>query len=136
MLQPMCHLQCFYIGPCRCPGYLSSWPIQAWFQGPEPLFLPNRTEKSGVHWILIQPQTRHLEGLHLSRKPTPYYCSYLQTISMNIKLRHRLAPNVDVLDLLRGDVLALCQLENVLFPVNDLQRAVLQNRRNVSSKQP
>ena len=48
---------------------------------------------------------------------------------MNIELSHRFAPDVDVLDLLRGDVLALCQLEDVLLPVNDLQRSVLQERR-------
>lgn len=58
-------------------------------------------------------------------------CPYLQTISMNIKLCHRFAPNVDVLDLLRGDVLTLRQLENVLFPVNDLQRAILRKTRNI-----
>lgn len=48
---------------------------------------------------------------------------------MNIELCHRLTPDVDVLDLLRGDVLALRQLEDVLLPVNDLQCAVLQERR-------
>lgn len=45
---------------------------------------------------------------------------------MHIELCHRLTPNVDVLYLLRGDVLALRQLEDVLLPVNDFQRAVLQ----------
>lgn len=44
---------------------------------------------------------------------------------MNVELRHRFTPDVDVLDLLRGDVLALRQLEDVFFPVDDLQRAVL-----------
>lgn len=44
---------------------------------------------------------------------------------MNIELSHRFAPDVDVLDLLRGDVLALRQLEDVLLPVNDLQCSVL-----------
>lgn len=53
-------------------------------------------------------------------------CSYLQAIAMNIELCHRLTPNVDVLNLFRGDVLALCQLEDVLLPVNDLQCAILQ----------
>lgn len=52
---------------------------------------------------------------------------------MNIKLCHRFTPNVDVLDLLRGDVLALRQLEDMLLPVDDLQRAILQEerRRNI-----
>lgn len=45
---------------------------------------------------------------------------------MHIELCHRLTPNVDVLYLLRGDVLALRQLEDVLLPVNDFQCAVLQ----------
>lgn len=48
---------------------------------------------------------------------------------MNIELCHRLTPNVDVLNLLRGDVLALRQLEDVLLPVNDLQCAILQEWR-------
>lgn len=45
---------------------------------------------------------------------------------MNIKLCHRLTPYVNVLYLLRGDVLALRQLEDVLLSVNDFQRPVLQ----------
>lgn len=45
---------------------------------------------------------------------------------MHIELCHRLTPNVDVLNLLRGDVFTLCQLEDVLLPVNDFQCAVLQ----------
>ncbi len=49
---------------------------------------------------------------------------------MNIELCHRLTPNVDVLDLLGGNVLALRQLEDVLLPVNDLQCAILQERLN------
>lgn len=51
---------------------------------------------------------------------------------MNIELSHRFAPDVDVLDLLRGDVLALRQLEDVLLPVNDLQCSVLQERRGTT----
>jgi len=53
----------------------------------------------------------------------PYSC--LQAVSVDVELRHRLAPDVDVLDLLGGDVLALRQLEDVLLPVDDHQRAVL-----------
>lgn len=52
--------------------------------------------------------------------------SYLQAVSVHIQLRHGLTPNVNVLYLLRGDVLALRQLEDVLLPVNDFQCAVLQ----------
>lgn len=48
---------------------------------------------------------------------------------MNIELCYRFTPNVDVLDLLRGDVLALCQLEDVFLPVNDLQCTILEKRR-------
>lgn len=55
--------------------------------------------------------------------------SYLQTISMNIELCHRFTPDVDVFNLLRGDVLALRQLKDVLFPVDDLQRAILQQAK-------
>lgn len=53
---------------------------------------------------------------------------YLQTVSMHIKLCHRLTPDVYVLDLFRGDVLALGQLEDVLLPVNYLQCAVLHEK--------
>ena len=53
---------------------------------------------------------------------------------MNVKLGHRFTPDVDVLDLLGGDVLALRQLEDVLLPVNDLQRAVLERRGEVKQK--
>ena len=44
---------------------------------------------------------------------------------MNVELGERFAPDVDVLNLLGRDVLSLCQLKDVLLPVNDLQRAVL-----------
>lgn len=59
---------------------------------------------------------------------------------MHIELCHRLTPNVDVLNLLRGDVFTLCQLEDVLLPVNDFQCAILQGigkmtpRRNLCKK--
>lgn len=59
--------------------------------------------------------------------------SYLQTVSMHIQLCHRFAPNVNVLDLLRGDVLALRQLEDMLLPVDDLQCAILQEDLKCSS---
>lgn len=57
---------------------------------------------------------------------------YLQTISMNVELSNRFAPDVDVLDLLGGDVLALRQLEDVLLPVNNLQRAILQQIKKLN----
>lgn len=44
---------------------------------------------------------------------------YLQTVSVHVELCHGLTPDVDVLYLLRRDVLALRQLEDVLLPVND-----------------
>lgn len=51
---------------------------------------------------------------------------YLQAVSMHIELCYRLTPDVNVLNLLWGNVLALRQLENVLLPVDDFQRAILQ----------
>lgn len=50
---------------------------------------------------------------------------YLQAVSMHVELCHWLAPDVNVLDLLGGYVLALGQLEDVLLPVDDFQRPVL-----------
>lgn len=47
---------------------------------------------------------------------------------MNIELGHRFTPDVDVLNLLGRDVLALRQLKDVLLPVNDLQRTILQTQ--------
>lgn len=52
--------------------------------------------------------------------------SYLQAVSMHIELSHWLTPDVNVLNLLRGNVLALRQLENVFLPVDDFQCAILQ----------
>lgn len=51
----------------------------------------------------------------------------LQTVAVNVDLSHSTAPHVDILDLLWGDVLALCQLEDVLLPIDDLQRPILPN---------
>lgn len=48
---------------------------------------------------------------------------------MHVELRHWLTPDVDVLNLLRRNVLALRQLKDVLLPVDDLQGAVLQEVR-------
>lgn len=50
---------------------------------------------------------------------------YLQAVSMDIELCHWLTPNVNVLNLLWGNVLALRQLENMLLPIDDFQRAIL-----------
>lgn len=44
---------------------------------------------------------------------------------MNEDLQHRHTAGVHVLDLLRGDVLALRQFEDVLLPIDDAQGAVL-----------
>lgn len=46
---------------------------------------------------------------------------------MHVELCHGLTPDVDVLYLLRRDVLALRQLEDVLLPIDDFERAVLQD---------
>lgn len=52
----------------------------------------------------------------------------LQTVAMDIDLSHSTAPHVDVLYLFRGDVLALCQLKDMLLPINDLQRPILPDK--------
>lgn len=44
---------------------------------------------------------------------------------MHKSLSHGFTPDVNVLDLLRSNVLSLCQLKDVLLTVHDLQRAVL-----------
>lgn len=51
--------------------------------------------------------------------------AYLQTVAMHVELCHWYTSDVDVLDLLGGDVLTLRQLEDMLLPVDDLQRAIL-----------
>lgn len=49
---------------------------------------------------------------------------------MNEDLSHGVAVDVDVLDLLGSDVLALSQLKDVLPPVYDLQSAVLRHEED------
>lgn len=51
--------------------------------------------------------------------------SHLQTVSMYKSLSHSFTPDVDVLDLLRGNVLSLCQLKDVLLTVHNFQCAIL-----------
>lgn len=53
----------------------------------------------------------------------------LQTVPVNKYLGHRFAEIVDHFDLLWGNVFSLRHLENILLPVGDLQRAVLQQTR-------
>lgn len=55
--------------------------------------------------------------------------SYLQAVSMHKHLCHRSAAYVHVFNLLRCDVLALSQLEDVLLAVDDLQNATLFARK-------
>lgn len=57
--------------------------------------------------------------------PTTSPPPYLQAVSMHKDLSHCIAPHINVLDPLGGDILALGQLEDVLLPVHDLQGAVL-----------
>lgn len=45
---------------------------------------------------------------------------------MNKYLGHWITEIVDIFYFLGGDVFSLCQLENVLFSVSDLQGAILQ----------
>lgn len=54
----------------------------------------------------------------------------LQTVSMNKDLSQGGAAAVNVLDLLRSDVLSLCQFKDVLFSVDDLQSAVLWDKKD------
>lgn len=60
--------------------------------------------------------------------------SHLQTVSMYKSLSHGLTPDVDVLDLLRGNVLSLCQLKDVLLTVHNLQSAVLSDHDETHAK--
>lgn len=57
---------------------------------------------------------------------------------MNKSLGHRVAVDVDVFDLLGRDVLALCQLEDVLLAVHDLQSAILNGQEGgkLSARDP
>ena len=61
---------------------------------------------------------------------------YLQTVAIQEHLLHQVALQVSVLDLLRGDVLALTQLEDVLLPVHDLHVAVYRDDADVAAVQP
>lgn len=58
---------------------------------------------------------------------------YLQAVSMNKELCHRITPGVDVLYLLRCDVLPLSQFKDVLFPVHNLQGAVLETHNSAAA---
>lgn len=44
---------------------------------------------------------------------------------MHKHLEYRDTTHVDVFYLLRSDVFSLCQLEDVLFPINDAQSPIL-----------
>mmetsp|Transcript_111454 Transcript_111454/g.296166 ORF Transcript_111454/g.296166 Transcript_111454/m.296166 type:complete len:266 (-) Transcript_111454:1015-1812(-) len=60
----------------------------------------------------------------------------LQAVAVDVVLRHKLALHVQVLDLLRGDILALRKLEEVLLPVDDLQAAVWRPQPDVARVEP
>ena len=47
---------------------------------------------------------------------------------MHKHLQHRHAAHVNVLDLLRSNVLSLGQLEDVLLPVDDAESPILEER--------
>jgi len=55
---------------------------------------------------------------------------------MYVDLLHIGTLNVDILELLRGNVLSLCKLENVLRAVNDLDRTVGHDHTYVTRHQP
>lgn len=46
--------------------------------------------------------------------------SHLQTVSVYERLHYSFTPDVNILNLLRGDVFSLSQLENVLLTVHNL----------------
>ena len=60
---------------------------------------------------------------------------YLQAVSVHKHLQYRHTACVNILDLLRGDVLALRQLEDVLLPIDDSQGAVLIKRAATERKE-
>lgn len=51
--------------------------------------------------------------------------TYLQALSVDEHLSHRFTSHVDIFNLLRRYVFSLCQFKYVLFPVDDLQGAIL-----------
>lgn len=59
--------------------------------------------------------------------------THLQAVAVHEHLGHRAASHIDVFDLLRGDVLSLRQLKDVLLPVDDLQDAALRHTRTLGS---
>ncbi len=60
----------------------------------------------------------------------------LQTVSINTYLGHKGTVRVRILDLLNCNVFALTELKDVLFTVNDLERAVLGPKADVPTVQP
>lgn len=64
-------------------------------------------------------------GSARGRTPRAAGRAHLETVSVHEHLGHGAAAHVHVLDLLRRDVLALSQLEDVLLTVDDLQDAAL-----------
>lgn len=54
----------------------------------------------------------------------------LQAITVHKRLHYILRTDVDILDLLRRDVLALLELEYVLDTVNNLQAAILEMKKD------
>mmetsp|Transcript_7586 Transcript_7586/g.21562 ORF Transcript_7586/g.21562 Transcript_7586/m.21562 type:complete len:230 (-) Transcript_7586:1425-2114(-) len=60
----------------------------------------------------------------------------LETVPMDEGLSHPLALNEDILDLLRGNVLALGKLKDVLLPIDDLETAVRQDSADITRVEP
>lgn len=85
-----------------------------------------KVQRNGDSFYLKVTSTKQGETVHVC------LVYYLQAVSVHVELCHWLTPDVNVLDLLRGDVLALGQLEDVLLPVDDFQRAVLHENVSMS----
>mmetsp|Transcript_26469 Transcript_26469/g.78604 ORF Transcript_26469/g.78604 Transcript_26469/m.78604 type:complete len:625 (+) Transcript_26469:373-2247(+) len=83
------------------------------------------------HVALLSPRQQHLGVRHHDRDQVR-----LEAVAIHIALRHERAAYVDVLNLLRRDVLTLRHLEDVLLPVDDLEPASRDPRAHVAGVQP
>jgi hypothetical protein len=83
------------------------------------LAIPCQRAHTRGHPLLLGPLGHHTLLWHNHG----HQCA-LQTVAVDKRLRHILGAHIDILDLLRRNILTLLQLENVLDPVDDLQRAI------------
>ena len=62
--------------------------------------------------------------------------THLQALAVNEHLFNKLRLHINILDFLRHDVLALAQLEDMLFAINNLKRPVRVPSTNVACVMP